>query len=177
MADVFNKEKRSSVMTRIRGKGNRDTELALIRVLRSNQITGWRRNQRVFGKPDFVFPRAKLVVFVDGCFWHQCPRHSKVPASNADFWLRKLERNKKRDRLVNRVLKKDGWRVIRIWEHELSRKHEVVVARRIQRAIRLAEIPRQGFGTSQKMVGDDRLTSPGCYKEGFLSRPNASLFS
>jgi DNA mismatch endonuclease (patch repair protein) len=135
MPDVFTSEKRSQVMSRIRGRENRDTELALIRVMRDNGITGWRRNQPVFGKPDFVFPRAKLAVFVDGCFWHQCPRHSKVPANNHAFWMKKLERNKKRDRLVNRVLRRDGWRVIRIWEHELSSKGQVIVARRIHRAI------------------------------------------
>ena len=76
MPDVFTKAKRSEVMSRIRGRGNKDTELALAKLLRRHRITGWRRNQPVFGKPDFVFPKLKLAVFVDGCFWHGCPKHA-----------------------------------------------------------------------------------------------------
>jgi len=145
MPDVFSKAKRSEVMSRIRGHGNRNTELALIQLFRANRITGWRRNKQIFGKPDFVFAKARLVVFVDGCFWHQCPMHSKIPGGNREFWLRKLELNKKRDRLVNRTLRVDGWRVIRIWEHELSAKNEAKLLRRLQRAIQagLAESVRK----------------------------------
>ena len=86
MADVFTKAKRSEVMSRIRGRGNKDTELALAKVMRTGGITGWRRNQKVFGKPDFVFRKARMAVFVDGCFWHACPKHSNMPASNRAFW-------------------------------------------------------------------------------------------
>ena len=71
MADVFTRTKRSDVMSRIRSRGNRDTELRMIQLFREHQITGWRRNTRVFGRPDFVFPRPKIAVFVDGCFWHR----------------------------------------------------------------------------------------------------------
>ena len=73
MPDVFTKAKRSEVMSRIRGTGNKDTELALIILFRLHRIKGWRRHQPVFGKPDFVFPAVKVAVFVDGCFWHCCP--------------------------------------------------------------------------------------------------------
>ena len=68
MSDVFTKAKRSEVMSRIRGRGNKDTEMALAKLLRANRITGWRRNQPVFGKPDFVFQKFKLALFVDGFF-------------------------------------------------------------------------------------------------------------
>jgi DNA mismatch endonuclease (patch repair protein) len=84
MPDVFTKRKRSEVMSRIRGRGNKETELALAKLLRKHRITGWRRNQAVFGKPDFVFRRQRLAVFVDGCFWHGCPIHS-----NPARWLKK----------------------------------------------------------------------------------------
>ena len=70
-------------------------------------------------KPDFVFPRLKLAVFVDGCFWHCCPKHATKPANNAAFWRKKLAANKARDRRVTRTLRRLGWRVVRIWEHEL----------------------------------------------------------
>ncbi len=132
MADVFTASKRSEVMSRIRSHGNKDTELALIRFFRANSITGWRRQQAIFGKPDFIFLRLKVAVFVDGCFWHGCPRHANLPANNRDFWLVKLAANKERDRLVGRTLRKRGWRVLRIWEHELASKNEPRLLRRIE---------------------------------------------
>ena len=121
MADVFTKKKRSEVMSRIRGSGNKDTELRLIQVFREFKITGWRRRWPLFGKPDFVFPNQRLAVFVDGCFWHRCPKpgHSKLPGSNVEFWAAKLARNVARDRLVSRTLRKAGWLVARIWECDL----------------------------------------------------------
>ena len=73
------------------------------------------------GRPDFVFPRQRLAVFVDGCFWHGCPKHSNMPANNRAFWMKKLTGNQTRDRLVTRTLRKNGWRVLRIWEHELKK--------------------------------------------------------
>ena len=136
MADVFTKAKRSAVMSRIRGRGNKDTELALIELLRQNGITGWRRNQKVFGKPDFLFRRNRLAIFVDGCFWHGCPKHCKMPNGNRAFWKKKLAGNRARDRRVNRELRKLGWRVVRIWEHDLTRNPHRVIARIAQPPIR-----------------------------------------
>ena len=120
-------------MSRIRSRGNRETELRLISIFRSHGISGWRRNRPVFGRPDFVFPRQKLAVFVDGCFWHGCPRHYSVPANNAEFWRRKLEANRARDRLVTRTLRRAGWSVVRVWEHAL--REEARVAGRVIRAL------------------------------------------
>ncbi|HAO77598.1 MAG TPA: very short patch repair endonuclease [Verrucomicrobia subdivision 3 bacterium] len=131
MADVFSKSKRSEVMSRIRSRGNQATELALAKLFRRHKITGWRRNQKVFGKPDFIFPKHKLAVFVDGCFWHGCPKHGTQPKGNAAFWRKKISRNQTRDKLVNRALRRAGWRVIRIWEHELTRKNQTRLLRRI----------------------------------------------
>ena len=96
MPDVFTKRKRSEVMSRIRGRGNKATEVALAKLLRKHRITGWRRNQSVLGKPDFVFRRQQVAVFVDGCFWHACPKHSNMPANNRAFWKKKLTANKAR---------------------------------------------------------------------------------
>jgi DNA mismatch endonuclease, patch repair protein len=121
MPDVFSIRKRSDVMSRIRSSGNKDTELALIRLFRKVGITGWRRRWPLAGKPDFVFPKARLAIFVDGCFWHGCLKHSRPPQSNQAYWRAKMIRNKTRDRSVAQVLRKKGWRVLRIWEHELSR--------------------------------------------------------
>jgi DNA mismatch endonuclease, patch repair protein len=129
MADVFTKTKRSEVMSRIRGRGNKETELALAKMLRKGGVVGWRRNQRIFGKPDFVFREARLIVFVDGCFWHACPKHSNMPVNNRPFWKRKMAANQRRDRQVNRMLRKSGWRVIRIWEHDLPKRGAACVGR------------------------------------------------
>lgn len=134
MPDVFTKAKRSQVMARIRGHGNKDTELALLRLFRAHRITGWRRRRPVFGKPDFIFPELKLAVFVDGCFWHGCPLHATQPRNNAAFWRKKFAANIARDRLVTRTLRRAGWRVLRIWEHELARKNEGRLLRRLRRA-------------------------------------------
>ncbi len=122
MPDVFTKAKRSEVMSHIRGRGNKETEVVLAKLLRAHGITGWRRDDSLFGKPDFTFRLARVVIFVDGCFWHGCPKHSNVPANNRKFWQRKLAVNKARDRKVNRTLRKNGWRVIRIWGHDLPKR-------------------------------------------------------
>jgi DNA mismatch endonuclease (patch repair protein) len=136
MADVFSKRKRSEVMSQIRGRGNKDTELALAKMFRGHGITGWRRSQRIFGKPDFVFRQARLAVFVDGCFWHSCPKHKTKPKNNRAFWTKKLAKNQRRDALVTRTLRRAGWRVLRIWEHELAKKNEARLMRRIQKALK-----------------------------------------
>jgi DNA mismatch endonuclease (patch repair protein) len=135
MPDVFTKAKRSEVMSRIRGRGNKATEIAFARLLRQNGITGWRRHLPILGKPDFTFRSNRLVVFVDGCFWHGCPRHGNKPKGNAAFWRRKFSRNKLRDRLVNRELRQAGWRVVRIWEHDVT-KRPMACVRRIQDCLR-----------------------------------------
>jgi DNA mismatch endonuclease (patch repair protein) len=126
---------RSALMSRIRSSLNATTELKLLSLLRAARLKGWRRNYPLPGKPDFTFPKSKLVVFVDGCFWHGCPIHETKPKSNRVFWNRKLSGNKKRDRMVTRTLRKTGWRVLRIWEHQLARKNEPRLIRCIQCAL------------------------------------------
>lgn len=133
--DVFSKQKRSEVMSRIRGKGNKDTEVALAKLFRANGITGWRRHYPISGRPDFAFRKQKLAVFVDGCFWHACPKHATQPKGNEMFWQTKLEANKARDRKVNRLLRANGWRVLRIWEHELAKSRQVSAVRRVLRVL------------------------------------------
>lgn len=135
MTDVFSKEKRSQVMSSIRSHGNKRTEIRLLTLMRKWHITGWRRNYPLFGRPDFVFPKKRVAVFVDGCFWHGCPKHGVTPASNKAFWEKKLLANKLRDAEVNRTLKKKGWRVLRIWEHDLLVRHERRLYSRIKRYV------------------------------------------
>lgn len=133
MTDVFSPAKRSDIMSRVKSRGNVATEVRLIRFFRTRRINGWRRRFPLFGKPDIVFPKEHLAVFVDGCFWHGCPQHGTIPATNTSFWLDKIERNKARDRLVNRELRRRGWFIIRFWQHEL--KDPKKVERRLSRHI------------------------------------------
>jgi len=81
------------------------------------------------GRPDFVFPASRVALFVDGCFWHGCPKHYTKPKNNRAFWKRKLDANHARDRQVNRELRRKGWRVLRIWEHDLRLKNPKWLAR------------------------------------------------
>lgn len=124
--DVFSKKKRSQVMAAIKSKGNKTTEIKLAAIFRKNKIHGWRRNFPLFGNPDFVFPKHRLAIFVDGCFWHGCPKHSRKPKGNRNFWRGKFLRNKKRDRIVAWNLRHSGWRVMRIWEHELKNEFRLI---------------------------------------------------
>jgi DNA mismatch endonuclease (patch repair protein) len=141
MTDVFTKEKRSEIMSRIRGRGNLATEKKLIQLFRQNSIIGWRRNYPLFGKPDFVFPKKRVAVFVDGEFWHGHPTLGQIPKTNARFWVEKIARNKKRDRLVNKTLKEKGWVVARIWQHQLKSTKWLP---KIRRAFRLSEQKLKG---------------------------------
>jgi DNA mismatch endonuclease, patch repair protein len=113
---------RSRIMSAIKGKGNKATELKFISFLRKNHISGWRRGSRLIGRPDIVFPKHKLAVFLDGCFWHGCPNCYKAPSVNVDFWSQKVLKNRLRDRRATRKLRKSGWRVLRIWECKLDRE-------------------------------------------------------
>ena len=112
-------------MATIRSAGNRATELRLAAILRAHGITGWRRHQALPGKPDFDFRRERLAVFVDGCFWHGCPRHLRMPQDNRPYWKRKIARNIHRDRETTRRLKKAGWQVLRVWEYALRSPESV----------------------------------------------------
>lgn len=116
-------------MSANRGSGNRSTERRL-RAKLAARISGWRVNAKeVHGKPDFVFEQKRIAVFVDGCFWHGCTRCRNIPATNRSFWKRKIEGNKRRDTSVSRKLRKDGWRVLRFWEHQMRLEPEKCLAK------------------------------------------------
>jgi DNA mismatch endonuclease (patch repair protein) len=120
MPDVFTKAKRSKIMAAVHSRGNKATELTFAAILRNAGITGWRRHQRLTGCPDFTFTRQRLVIFVDGCFWHGCRWHCRMPQDNREYWHRKISSNVTRDRSTTKLLRRAGWRVLRIWGHSLS---------------------------------------------------------
>lgn len=115
-------------MSRIHGK-NTSPELKLRKMLWEAGIRGYRVHYKLPGKPDIVFTRKKTAVFVDGCFWHKCPVCFRPPATNAEFWNEKLQKNVERDQRVNRELEELGWTVLRFWEHEIRKTPEDVVER------------------------------------------------
>jgi DNA mismatch endonuclease (patch repair protein) len=156
MAAIVTKEGRSAVMSAIRSHGNRATELKLVDIFRRSGIHGWRRKQKLFGKPDFVFRRERVAVFIDGCFWHGCPHCYRRPTSNCHYWDGKFLRNKQRDRLVVRALRKLGWKVLRIWQHELERSERV--AQRVQREL---DSPIPNKVTSVKILHATRSSGKG----------------
>lgn len=117
--DVFSPEKRSKLMSKIRGH-NTGPELQLRRALWKEGLRY--RIQYKIGrfKPDLVFVHARLAIFVDGCFWHQCPLHGVIPEANRKFWEEKLQKNVSRDLETTRSLTESGWAVIRFWEHDIE---------------------------------------------------------
>ncbi len=136
MVDTLTSIERSVRMGLVRAQGNRSTELRLVELMRSAGITGWRRGIPLSGKPDFVFLKAKLALFVDGCFWHGCPRHRRLPKSRISFWKTKLAANAERDLIVNRELRAIGWRVLRLWECDLTAARSKTSISRLSRALK-----------------------------------------
>lgn len=118
MSDVLSPLQRSYCMSRIQGKDTKP-ELILRKALWASGMR-YRLKNRLPGRPDLYFPGRKLAIFVDGCFWHGCPDHCKVPETNRSFWEKKISKNKARDNEVDLLLKNEGWRVLRFWEHEVK---------------------------------------------------------
>lgn len=125
--DVLTPVQRSRCMSRIRGK-NTQPELMLRKELWALGLR-YRLHAPLPGRPDIVFARQRLAVFVDGCFWHGCPEHGAKPKSNGGFWRAKLAMNVARDRKQSALLRRAGWTVLRFWEHEIRREMQSVIAR------------------------------------------------
>ena len=135
MSDVFDKEKRSRVMRQVKSKENKSTELRLITLFREYGITGWRRNYPVKGHPDFVFLKTRVVIFVDGCFWHGHDCRNTRPSDNSEYWAKKREQNICHDAEISTLFERRNWDVLRIWECELKKKNETAIIERIKSVI------------------------------------------
>ncbi|MDN3017169.1 very short patch repair endonuclease [Paenibacillus sp. BSR1-1] len=125
MPDKFAPEVRSRIMGSIRST----TKLEEI-VCKSLWHRGlrFRRNVRgLFGTPDIAIKKYKVVIFLDSCFWHYCPKHGNLPKSNVDYWQRKLYRNVKRDYVVNSYYYENGWNLMRIWDHQVKEDFDHVI--------------------------------------------------
>lgn len=131
MPDVYDKEKRSSVMSKVRSRGNKSTELRLIEVFAERGIKGWRRSYPVKGHPDFVFLRKRIAVFVDGCFWHGHDCRNTRPKQNEKFWSAKRDKNVARDKAVTEGFEGRGWTVLRIWECEMKKGNLTILLEKL----------------------------------------------
>jgi DNA mismatch endonuclease (patch repair protein) len=132
--DNVDKETRSKVMAKVRSQNTR-LEQTLFNLLVESELSDFATHVKELpGKPDIVFNKEKVIVFLDSCYWHGCPKHLRMPSSNVEYWQNKIKRNKTRDRQQSSELKKNGWRVVRIWEHELKTPTSVV--RKIARALK-----------------------------------------
>ena len=136
---------RSRTMAAIRSAGTRSTETRLRAFLVAQRFRGWRcQALELPGKPDFVFDKERVAIFVDGCFWHGCPQCFRMPKTNETYWRRKISRNIERDRQVSEELAALGWQVVRIWEHEIQQEP----LRVIQHIRKDLESAKQAFQTS-----------------------------
>lgn len=126
MTDVLTPEQRKCNMSRIRGK-NTEPEIMFRKLLFSHGIRGYRIHYDLSGKPDVVFIKKKIAIFIDGCFWHKCPECFQEPETRKEFWMKKIHSNVDRDMKVNEQLRKDGWTIIRFWEHEVRKSPDSVI--------------------------------------------------
>ena len=121
MADVHNKQQRSYNMSRIKGKDTKP-EILVRKFLHANGYRYKLHDKKLPGKPDIVLPKYRTLIFVHGCFWHghaNC-KYFVVPKTNTQWWTDKINRNKANDQKAIKVLKKDGWKVIVVWECKLK---------------------------------------------------------
>jgi DNA mismatch endonuclease, patch repair protein len=147
---------RGQLMSRVRSIGNQTTELRLAKLLRRTRLCGWRRQCSLPGRPDFVWRKTMLALFVDGCFWHghDCGKNI-TPKTNANEWQKKIRRNRSRDRRITSLLKRQGWTVLRIWECQLAKAPDQC-ANRIRKA--LARAARRGARSNTDVLRRARVS-------------------
>ena len=125
MSDTVSEKKRSEIMRANKPKGNKSTELKLIQLFKQLGLKGWRRNYKTAGAiPDFVFLKKRIAIFADGCFWHGHNCRNLTPKQNSEYWQKKIENNRIRDKQINERLERKGWKVIRVWECEIKEKNK-----------------------------------------------------
>ena len=131
MTDIFTKEKRSWVMSRIRGK-NTKIELKMDKILKDIGYS-YEMHPKMFGNPDFALKRKRIAIFCDGDFWHGYNYRKKKPSKK--YWREKIERNMKRDKRIARKLRREGWSVLRFWEHDIEKRMDMCVGRIISKVM------------------------------------------
>lgn len=139
MSDPLSPDQRSAQMGKVRSSGNKATEGIVERKLVESGIPGWEKQPSgILGKPDFFFPEYRILVFVDGCFWHACPFcKRRIPTARNEFWRIKIDGNRRRDNRQRRTLREQGYHVLRVWEHEVKKdtwlKRLLAMIRRVRK--------------------------------------------
>jgi len=126
MNDIFSKEKRSEVMSKIRSE-NTKIELLVFKELRKRGIYFQKHYKKVYGSPDIALPRKKKAVFIDGDFWHGYKTNVLCKNLSGVFWKNKITKNIERDRKINKQLNEIGWKILRIWEHEIKKELDITI--------------------------------------------------
>lgn len=126
MSDNVSKKKRSEIMSRIKSK-NSKIEILFRKELWKQGFRYSKNSTKYFGKPDAILLKHKTVIFIDSCFWHGCKKHCRIPTVRKKYWTEKIDRNKARDKEVNNHYKRKGWKIIRIWEHNLKRDASIEI--------------------------------------------------
>jgi DNA mismatch endonuclease (patch repair protein) len=114
-------------MSKIRGRDTK-VEVVLRKAVWGNGLR-YRLHAKLPGTPDLVFPRSKVALFIDGCFWHGCPTHGVRPRTNRAFWAAKLKKNLERDERTSQQLRVMGWKVVRCWEHDVEQRLDRLIVR------------------------------------------------
>ncbi|MCK8489239.1 very short patch repair endonuclease [Paenibacillus sp. MBLB2552] len=143
---MFSKEQRSKNMRAIRSTGS-TLESKVTKELWNRGFRFRKNVRKLMGNPDIAIQKYKIVIFIDSCFWHSCPVHGNKPASNEEYWGKKLQRNVDRDNEVNQYYSKLGWTVLRIWEHEVKKDFEgtmVKITNSIKQSSRSSVVTKGG---------------------------------
>lgn len=117
--DTVSRKKRSEIMSRVKSRDSK-IEISFRRELWKRGFRYRKNSGKYFGKPDIVLPKYRTAIFIDSCFWHGCKKHGSIPAVRRNFWVGKIARNIARDKEVSRYYKKQGWKIFRVWEHEIK---------------------------------------------------------
>lgn len=128
--DVFTKQKRSEIMKSVKSQGNKSTELKFLDLLKQIDSPAWEPHPKdILGKPDYVIRRLKIAFFIDGAFWHGHESRCRIPKTNKEYWINKINKNRARDKKVTAKLRRHGWSVLRIWDFELKENPDEVLRR------------------------------------------------
>jgi len=119
MSDNVSKEIRSKTMKAIKSSDTK-LEKVVFKELWKKGIRFRKNVKDLFGNPDIAIKKYKIVIFIDSCFWHGCKKHCRIPCSSQEYWCSKIERNKRRDKEVNKYYKVNDWKILRIWEHSIN---------------------------------------------------------
>lgn len=124
--DTVTKKRRSEIMSRVKSKDSK-IEVQFRKELWKAGFRYRKNSNKYFGKPDIVLPKYKAVIFIDSCFWHGCKKHCRIPSTRRQYWVPKIQKNRLRDKEVAKFYKRNGWNIIRIWEHKLQSNNVTLV--------------------------------------------------